>query len=155
MFPIHFARIFWAGRIVPDKTVAVRMRSLGMLWSVNPCRIVYTLDGTASENGQAVDTYGFAYGTLPGHVETGEERFSVRYCHADESVWYEIFCFSRPAHILAKLAHPYVRLTQARFRHLSGLSMRAAVMGMGSTVKKPTNYLPPRQTNAAHDYWLT
>ena len=36
-----------------------------------PCRVVYVIDET--------DRRGFAYGTLPGHPESGEELFSVRY----------------------------------------------------------------------------
>lgn len=36
-----------------------------------PCRVVFVID--------EADRRGFAYGTLPGHPETGEELFAVRY----------------------------------------------------------------------------
>ena len=36
-----------------------------------PCRVVYVID--------EADRRGFAYGTLPGHPESGEELFAVRY----------------------------------------------------------------------------
>ena len=43
--------------------VAVQGRALG-LWCLNACRIVYVVD----ESGP-ISKFGFAYGTLPGHVE--------------------------------------------------------------------------------------
>jgi uncharacterized protein (UPF0548 family) len=45
----------------------------GFCWSLNPCRVVYVLEETGGE----VERYGFAFGTLPGHSEEGEERFTV------------------------------------------------------------------------------
>ena len=81
----------------PGITVAVRARHFGF-WSLNACRIVYTLD----EEGPVV-RFGFAYGTLPDHAEQGEERFSVEWHHEDNSVWYDLFAFSRPNHPLARL----------------------------------------------------
>ena len=56
---------------------------------------------------------GFSYGTLPGHPETGEERFTVR-LDGDDTVWAEIRAFSCPgrwftgiagAHLL-HVSHP-------------------------------------------------
>src|SRR5690349_11068708 len=41
-----------------------------------PCRVVYVIDEP--------DRRGFAYGTLPGHAESGEELFAVRYDPATE-----------------------------------------------------------------------
>ncbi len=43
-----------------------------------PCRVVYVVDEP--------DRRGFAYGTLPGHAESGEELFLVRYDPATEEV---------------------------------------------------------------------
>jgi uncharacterized protein (UPF0548 family) len=50
--------------------VAVVARVLG-LWWLNACRVVYTVDEPCR--------FGFAYGTLPGHAERGEERFLVEW----------------------------------------------------------------------------
>ncbi len=103
-------------RIVPDRVpvevgqvVAVQARSLG-LWSLNACGIVYLLD----ESDDFIARFGFAYGTLPAHVECGEERFTIEW-HKDNSVWYDIYAFSRPDHPLVRFAYPYARRLQKRF----------------------------------------
>lgn len=56
---------------------------------------------------------GFAYGTLPGHPESGEEAFVVE-LHEDSSVTFTITAFSRPHRLLAKLGGPVSRAVQAR-----------------------------------------
>ncbi len=48
---------------------AVVLVKMGFLKA--PCRVVYVIDQP--------DVRGFAYGTLPGHPESGEERFVVRH----------------------------------------------------------------------------
>ena len=98
-------------------TVAVVVRHFGF-WSVNISRIVYAIDEPRC--------YGFAYGTLPEHAETGEERFLVDW-EDDDSVWYEVLALSRERHVVAKLAFPLSRMLQARFRRDSGRAMRRAV----------------------------
>jgi len=86
-------------------TVAVKARAFGT-WSLNASRIVYTIDETTR--------FGFAYGTLPDHVERGEERFLIEWL-ADDSVWYDIFAFSRPQHPLVRLSRPLARRLQKQF----------------------------------------
>lgn len=65
--------------------------------------------------------FAFAYGTLPGHGEQGEESFVVSR-HDDDTVTFDITAFSRPAG-LTRLGAPAVRLLQARAtsRYLTGL----------------------------------
>lgn len=92
------------------------------MWWLNSCRILYVLD----ESGP-ITKFGFAYGTLPGHVESGEERFLIKWDRADNSVWYDIFAFSRPNHFLARLGYPFVRRLQKRFGQDSATSMLKAV----------------------------
>jgi uncharacterized protein (UPF0548 family) len=70
--------------------------------------------------------FGFAYGTLPDHVESGEERFLLELAD-DGAVYYDIIAFSRPRHFLAKLAYPLVRRLQKRFGRNSAAAMLAAV----------------------------
>jgi len=101
--------------------VAVVARLLGVWW-VNACRVVYVVD----ETGPAC-RFGFAYGTLPGHAESGEERFLVEWDRADDSVWYDILAFSRPRHPLARLGYPLTRRTQRRFARDSAAAMLRAV----------------------------
>ena len=86
-------------------TVAVKARAFGT-WSLNACRVVYVIDESRR--------FGFAYGTLPDHVERGEERFLIEWL-PDDSVWYDILAFSRPHHPLVKLSAPLARRLQKRF----------------------------------------
>ena len=88
------------------RTVAVRAHTFGF-WSLNACRIVYVID-------EEEKRFGFAYGTLPNHVECGEERFSIER-HEDDSVWYDIYAFSHPEHPLVRLGFPIARKLQKRF----------------------------------------
>ena len=76
------------------------MRAFGT-WSLSAARVVYLV-----EEGRPVRRFGFAYGTLPDHVETGEERFTVEWHENDDSVWYDILAFSQPQHPLIKLSSP-------------------------------------------------
>lgn len=94
--------------IETGNTVAVRAQTFGF-WSLNACRIVYVIN----EEGPA-RRFGFAYGTLPDHVERGEERFTIEW-GADDSVWYDIYAFSHPQHPLVKLGVPIARKLQKRF----------------------------------------
>lgn len=90
-------------------TVAVKARALGT-WSLSAARVVYLL-----EESRPVKRFGFAYGTLPDHVETGEERFTIEWHDENDSVWYDILAFSRPQHALGKLGFPLARMLQKRF----------------------------------------
>jgi uncharacterized protein (UPF0548 family) len=106
--------------------VAVIARVFG-LWWVNACRIVYAVDETAG--GSGVCRFGFAYGTLPGHAESGEERFLVEWDRPTDAVHYDVLAFSRPRHPLARLGYPFTRRTQKRFARDSAAAMRRAVGG--------------------------
>jgi uncharacterized protein (UPF0548 family) len=80
-----------------------------------PCRVVYVLD--------EADRRGFAYGTLAGHPESGEELFSVRYDPATDTVHAEVVAFSRPATWWSRLGGPVTRLLQrvVTRRYLTGI----------------------------------
>jgi uncharacterized protein (UPF0548 family) len=86
-------------------TVAVKAKAFGT-WSLNASRVVYTIDESRR--------FGFAYGTLPDHVERGEERFLIEWL-PDDSVWYDILAFSKPRHPLVRLSDPLARLLQKQF----------------------------------------
>ena len=99
-------------------TVGVLARHYGF-WSLNTARIVYLVEETGD-----VERFGFGYGTLPGHAERGEERFGVEWNRAlDDSVYYDVFAFSRPKHPLVWPGYPFVRLLQRRFRRDSTRAM--------------------------------
>ncbi len=115
--------------VAPGVTVAVVVRHYGF-WSLNACRIVYRLD---EENGAGggVRRAGFAYGTLSAHGAVGEERFSVEWHAADDGVWYDLYAFSRPGSLLARLGYPLARRLQRRFGRASLRAMVEAVRGDG------------------------
>jgi uncharacterized protein (UPF0548 family) len=69
-----------------------------------PCRVVYVIDEP--------DARGFAYGTLPGHPESGEERFVVRHDPVTAAVYAEVSAFSRPATWWSKAGGPVTSLAQ-------------------------------------------
>jgi uncharacterized protein (UPF0548 family) len=104
--------------------VAVSIHHFGF-YSLNACRIVYVVD----EEG-TVKRFGFAYGTLAEHAETGEERFTVEWNRGDDRVWYYILAFSRPKKMLARLGYPLSRLLQKRFANGSKAAMLEAVSRM-------------------------
>jgi uncharacterized protein (UPF0548 family) len=104
------------------ETVVVLARVLGLWWT-NAARIVYTID----EPGEPVARFGFAYGTLPGHVESGEERFLIEWDRHTDQVWYDITAFSRPRHFLIRLGRRHARAMQKRFGQQSAAAMKAFV----------------------------
>lgn len=70
---------------------------------------------------------GFAYGTLPGHPERGEERFVVVHDPATDEVRLEITAFSRPGRALTRLLGPAGRLLQRRITARYVAAVRSAV----------------------------
>jgi uncharacterized protein (UPF0548 family) len=100
-------------------TVAIKTRT-GGLWSLSAARVVYIIDEE-----EPIRRFGFAYGTLPDHVERGEERFSIEWNTSDDSVWYDILAFSQPRHPLVRLGFAYARILQKRFVRDSLTLMRA------------------------------
>ena len=127
MFPADFVDVIWPCPIEVGRVVATLFRAPGF-WTLNPCRIIYTLDETVN----SVERFGFAYGTVGSHLASGEERFTVEHNHEDDSVWYEVYCFARADHWLAKLAYPYLRVQQHRFRKLSAQAMQRGVKDIAS-----------------------
>jgi uncharacterized protein (UPF0548 family) len=126
MFDIGWVWLCWPETpLAVGATFGVMIRHFGF-WSLNSARIVYLLD----EDGP-VRRYGFAYGTLPGHAERGEERFMIEWRRSDDSVWYDLFAFSRPHHPLTRAGYPLTRMLQRRFAHDSKAAMARAVAESG------------------------
>ncbi len=104
----------------PNNPTASKGLEVGVLahwlgvWFLSACRIVYTID----ELGPLCRS-GFAYGTLPDHPETGEERFQIEWRRSDDTVWYDILAFSRANHWYSRLGYPMVRKLQKRFARQS------------------------------------
>ena len=102
--------------------IVVQAAHLGF-WSLNPCRIVYTID----ENDEISRRRGFAVGTLPAHSETGEEQFLIEWDENSDAVWYELYAFAKPKNLLAKIGSPYVTYLQKQFAAESYGAMMQAV----------------------------
>lgn len=112
--------------IEQGQVICVVARVMGFWW-LNACRIVYIIDESREKQNVAVTRFGFAYGTLADHAETGEERFMIEWDRATDSVTYDILAFSRPQHFLAKLGYPLVRRVQKKFGRDSLAAMQKAV----------------------------
>ncbi len=101
--------------LVEEQTVAVLFRIFGIWWT-NSARIVYCLDEP--------NRFGFAYGTLPGHIEMGEECFWIER-DTDGKISYHIRAFSKPRFWLVRLVYPFARFSQRRFVRQSMARMKA------------------------------
>jgi uncharacterized protein (UPF0548 family) len=117
MFPASWTNITTKSYPVEGLTVIMTAKWLGLPWN-NPCRVLYVVNES--------NRYGFAYGTLPNHVEMGEELFEVS-IEPNGDVYYRIVAVSKPRWWAAKLAYPIMRQLQARFRKDSSESMQEAV----------------------------
>jgi uncharacterized protein (UPF0548 family) len=104
--------------IQQGEVIAVLGHVLGFWW-LNACRIVYVVD--------EVNRFGFAYGTLPGHAESGEERFQIEWDQSTNDVWYDILAFSRPNYFVTKVGYPVVRRFQKKFARDSAAAMKRAL----------------------------
>jgi uncharacterized protein (UPF0548 family) len=121
-FDLGWVELHPAGApIEAGTTVAVLVRHLGF-WSLNGCRVVYPVSGDA-----AAPRFGFAYGTLTNHAESGEELFEVFLDAGAGTVMYRIRALSWPQAALARIGLPVARLLQARFRADSVRAMKLAV----------------------------
>ncbi|HVT64985.1 MAG TPA: DUF1990 domain-containing protein [Mycobacteriales bacterium] len=89
-----------SGPVTEGRTVVLSAgKPVGL---VIPCRVVYVVDEPSRR--------GFAYGTLPGHPETGEESFVIEL--VGDEIWLEITAFSSPGPLLVKLVGPLSLLLQ-------------------------------------------
>ncbi len=136
MFDFPWVEICWPDTpIETGRNIAVLVSHLGF-YSLNAARIVYTID----EPGR----FGFAYGTLTSHGESGEELFSVEMDNNAGEVWYDLYAFSKPNHTLALLGYPFTRYLQKQFAADSKMAMLRAVQNL----EDRTPLSPSRANNA-------
>lgn len=111
---------------VEGATVLIALR-LGPITVVAPDRIVAVVD--------EADRWGFAYGTLPGHPERGEEAFEV-FARPDGSVLARVAVSARPALPASSLLAPVVERVS---RHYAGRYLDAlqAVILAGDELRRP------------------
>lgn len=80
-----------------------------------PVRVIYVVNEPKK--------VGFAYGTLRGHPENGEEAWMVEH-RDDDSVWMTVRAFSRPANLFWWCGYPILRIVQEVYtkRYLRSLA---------------------------------
>ncbi len=103
-----------APRAEPGAVVRMRL-GVPPLQVTIPCRVVYVVD----EPHRA----GFAYGSLPGHPERGEEVFLLERAAEGGALTFTVAAFSEPATLLTRAGGPAHRAFQ-RFmtgRYLTAL----------------------------------
>jgi uncharacterized protein (UPF0548 family) len=103
--------------IAPGDTVQLGIR-FWPFWVKAPARVVYVVDEPTRR--------GFAYGTLPGHPEDGEEAFIVEQS-PDGAVWLVLRAFSRPATWYWWLVSPALYLTQAFYTRRYGRALAGPI----------------------------
>jgi uncharacterized protein (UPF0548 family) len=124
MFQIGWVEVRPRRSLIEEGTgVALLARGLGF-WSLFACRIVRVIEECGP-----VESIGFAYGTLSGHVLAGEERFLVRWDRRRGDVWFDLRAVSRPARLAGRLGYPLIRRVQRRFAPDSLRTMARAIGG--------------------------
>jgi len=106
-------RIYPHEPLEPGATVIV-VTSVAVTRIAAPCRVVAVFEEP--------DSFGFAYGTLPGHPERGEESFIVE--RRDDATYFCVSAFSRALDPLARLSGPVGRAVQRSVtrRYVSALA---------------------------------
>ena len=97
--------------LAPGDTAQLRL-PIGIQF---PVRVVYVVNESKR--------VGFAYGTLKGHPEEGEEAWIIDY-RDDNSVWITVRAFSRPANLFWWCGYPILRVVQEIYtrRYLRALA---------------------------------
>lgn len=88
----------------PDRVALGADVTFRFLAQMIPCRVVQVV--------VEPDLRAFAYGTLPGHPETGEERFELRRDPSTREVTATITAFSNPGTWRTRLVGPAGRVLQ-------------------------------------------
>ena len=122
MLNLPWVRLCWPTALIAEgSNVAVLARHIGCFW-LNACRIVYVIDQDGPTK-----RFGFAYGTLTEHAESGEERFLVEWDSETDAVSYDLLAFSRPHQLLSRIGYPLARRLQKQFAADSKTAMARAV----------------------------
>jgi uncharacterized protein (UPF0548 family) len=122
MYSLSWTNLCWPETEIKEGAVVAVLATHFGLWSLNACRIIYTLEESTEPH-----RYGFAFGTLPAHVVEGEERFTVEWGGGSNEVSYELLAFARPRPWIARIGYPLVRAVQRRFAEESFEAMKRAV----------------------------
>jgi uncharacterized protein (UPF0548 family) len=106
MFPDGWAKIYYQNPIFKKGDIVVMNAHVFGIWWLNAARILSVSDEAKQ--------FGFTYGTLPNHVEMGEESFQIVMDeHGD--VYYTLTAFSRPRFWAVRWTYPLSRRFQRKF----------------------------------------
>jgi uncharacterized protein (UPF0548 family) len=92
--------------------------SLFPFYITSVCRITNIISSS--------NTFGFTYGTLPHHIEVGEELFLIELTKTN-NVLFKIKTISRPGNKFAILVKPYSNHLQLKFNNRYLLSMKELI----------------------------
>jgi uncharacterized protein (UPF0548 family) len=124
-------RIYPHEPLTPGATV-LAVTTIGPMQVVAPCRIVAVFKEPYS--------FGFSYGTLPGHPERGEENFALHLRNG--ATYFTITAFSNAVDPLARLSGPFGRAVQRsvtrRYVKALGRYVAAASAEETPTTDEPT-----------------
>jgi uncharacterized protein (UPF0548 family) len=117
-----------AATIEAGDSATLTVPVVGRIGVPAPVRVVYVVDEPRQR--------GFAYGTLPGHPQSGEESFVVTQ-REDGSVWLTVRAFSRPSSRRWWVLYPALRLMQELItrRYLRALAGRRGLDGVEHVVE--------------------
>ena len=114
------ARVFPSDAPLVEGETLLVVLTQGPITVVAPCRIVYVIDEPSR--------FGFAYGTLPGHPEQGEEAFVVEATRGG-AITFTVSAFSHPRELVAKVGGPASRAIQRRVTEKYLVALRRYVAG--------------------------
>ena len=124
-YPSSFTRVVRAeGAFAPDLVFGTLATHFGFA-SLHPCRIIYVIHEESPRR------FGFAIGTLPGHIGAGEECFMVSQAEPGGVVRYDVQAISRPDGFVAWLGRPFFSFFQKRFQRETLDEMRRRCAGVG------------------------
>jgi len=105
-----------ATSVVKGDVLGTLVRCYGLVWALNPCRVV------CAEKKGALSQ--IAFSTLRGHLIAGEERFRV--IMDDQGlVFFDAYSFTKGSGVLGTLAMPLIRPLQRAFFNDQGAAMKA------------------------------
>lgn len=136
-YPSSFTRVVSRSASIEEGTVFGTLATHFGFASLHPCRIVRVIRAESPRR------FGFAIGTLPGHIGAGEERFLLSLSKAGSAgvVRYDVQAISRPDGLIGRLGTPFFRMFQKRFER----ETQAAMLEYCAAIPKSS----ARQPNAS------
>lgn len=125
-------RVYPHEALTPGATI-LAVTTIGPMQVVAPCRIVNVFKEPYS--------FGFSYGTLPGHPERGEESFVLNLRNG--ATYFTITAFSKAVDPLARLAGPFGRAVQRSVTRRYLKALRRYVEAESSKESPPTDEPAP------------